>query len=212
MTKDGISPEEKLLRLIKNPPHTQHTQAAADNTSTFSSAPLEPAVVNLPHSEVIGKTSSFLSIKKIIVPFFTMSCIFLIISFLYPLFSIKQKMLPETSLGKRAELKTELFIEAKPYEFYAQGIGSRSIFSVISAPAEEKEQSAVNIDSEKLFGELNLIGVISGDNPQAIVEDKKTHKTYYINKGQSIGEFQAEDIQEGKVILNYNGQKFELYL
>jgi len=210
--KENISPEERLLRLIKN--QNTQTEPSVDLAIKSQAAVHQPAA--------LAKGSQITALRpvenklevagKIIIPVFVVSCIFLVISFVYPLFKIKQERFSEMPSGKQAELKTEPLAEAKPYEFYAQGITSRSIFSAISAPTEEKEQAAANIDSEKLFGELNLVGVISGDNPQAIIEDKKTRKTYYINKGQSVGEFQAEDIQEGKVTLNYNGQKFELYL
>jgi type II secretory pathway component PulC len=62
----------------------------------------------------------------------------------------------------------------------------------------------------ELMKEINLLGVISGANPQAVIEDKKSGKTYYVTEGQMIGDFQVEEIGYGKIILNYNGQKFEL--
>ena len=68
---------------------------------------------------------------------------------------------------------------------------------------------AANVD---LLKDITLVGIITGANPQAVIEDKKSLKNYYVTKGQFIGQMQVEDIQEGKIIINYKGQKYELYL
>ncbi len=60
--------------------------------------------------------------------------------------------------------------------------------------------------------DLNLLGIVSGDNPQAIIEDKKSQKTYFLKKGDFLGDFELKDIQKGKVILDLSGQQFELSL
>ena len=68
------------------------------------------------------------------------------------------------------------------------------------------------VSNTDLVKQLNLVGIIAGENPQAVIEDKNTQKTYYLNKGQFLGEIQLEDILEGKIIINHKGQRFELYL
>lgn len=60
--------------------------------------------------------------------------------------------------------------------------------------------------------DLSLMGIISGDNPQAAIQDKKTQKVYYVSKGESVADFLIEDIQDGKIILGYKGQRYELRL
>jgi type II secretory pathway component PulC len=113
------------------------------------------------------------------------------------------------------QIKPEKIIEAskgpagkvKPLSFYLNNTKGRSAFGA----AAESEFSAADIDRD-LAENINLVGIISGENPQAVIEDKKAAKTYYLNKGQLLGEFQLEDIQEGKVILNYKGRRYGLYL
>jgi type II secretory pathway component PulC len=151
---------------------------------------------------------------------FIASCIYLIISFIYPLVGFKEVkaplMKPENISG--SEEKQEAEQKVKPYEFYLEGIRNRQIFSSVStsAPIYEKEKpissSSLEAESADLIKNINLVGIISGENSQAVIEDKKIQKTYYLTKGQFIGEFQIEDIREGKVILNYHGKRFELYL
>jgi len=200
---DGISPEEKLLRLIKK--QNKHGNAA-DKEAVVTGAGSGPAIKFSP-ANLLKKYLSFLFIQKLIVPVFAASFIYLIISFIYPLFNVNTNKFMEIAQGKTAELMKEPAGEIKPYEFYLEGIKSKKIFNAASS---EGPSSSIN-DAESFKG-LNLVGIISGDNPQAIIEDKAVGKTYSINKGQFIGEFCIDDIQEGKVILNRNGQKLELFL
>ncbi|MCX5712178.1 MAG: hypothetical protein NTY47_03770 [Candidatus Omnitrophica bacterium] len=95
----------------------------------------------------------------------------------------------------------------EPFDQYKQSISGRNIFGQTSSDSP----ATAAIDSN-LIKDISLVGILAGDNPQAIIEDKKTQKTFYVIKGQYFGEFQLEDIQEGKVILNYHGQRYELYL
>ncbi len=57
-----------------------------------------------------------------------------------------------------------------------------------------------------------LKGIIAGENPQAIIEDVKNQKTYFLNKGQTLNNIQVEDILKDSVIVSIDGQKFELVL
>ncbi len=79
-------------------------------------------------------------------------------------------------------------------------------------PMSEKiEVSPVkNISRGEILGNLNLLGIISGENNQAIVEDKTLKKTYFLYKGDSFGDLKVYDIKESSVILDYNGEKIEL--
>jgi len=77
--------------------------------------------------------------------------------------------------------------------------------------AEKIEEPPVKrISKEEILGNLNLLGIISGDNNQAIIEDKTLKKTYFLYKGDSFGDLKVYDIKESVVILDYNGEKIEL--
>lgn len=137
------------------------------------------------------------------------SSLYLLSAFAYPLFVTKKTIfLPEKPLDNLTETKEAIKQEEiKPYDFYTQGIKTKQIFG--AASAQLTQESAVTVGAN-LIKDINLLGVISGDSPQAVIEDKKSQKTYYVTKGQLIGEFQVEDIGGGKIILNYSGQRFEL--
>jgi hypothetical protein len=67
--------------------------------------------------------------------------------------------------------------------------------------------------SAKLLGSrFTLTGIVSGEPPQAIVEDTQTQKTYFLTVGQGIEDAVLEQVMEDRVILDLNGEKIELSL
>lgn len=77
--------------------------------------------------------------------------------------------------------------------------------------AEKIEEPPIKrISKEEILGNLNLLGIITGDNNQAIIEDKTLKKTYFLYKGDSFGDLKVYDIKESAVILDYKGEKIEL--
>lgn len=193
--KDNILPEEKLLRLIRKEKKADREPERKDSLAKMSSK--------------AGVKFSSLNPKKIILTAFIASSLYLIISLIYPLLVVKKNILPEVKPEAVVEPKAETIEGPKPYDFYLKGIKEREIFGSSQIAVVTKPASTINTD---LVKDISLVGIVAGETPQAIIEDKKTQKTYYLTKGQFIGEMQVEDIQEGKIILNYKGERFELYL
>ncbi len=197
----GISPEEKLLRLIRGKKKEE---------------PVMPPVAAAPLPVKQATEKSLLSMRrifsaqKIIWAIFILSLAYLLISLAYPLFGLKNIKLPEVAKTGVIQVKTEEPAEKKPYDFYLEGTKNRRIFGV--SGSQLAETGVPTLAAADMVKDLSLIGIISGSTPQAVIEDKKNQKTYYLTKGQFIGESQVEDIQEGKIILNHNGQRYELYM
>ncbi|MDD4955603.1 MAG: hypothetical protein PHP17_06160 [Candidatus Omnitrophica bacterium] len=197
--KDSILPEEKLLRLIR-------MNKKSNNAAVFASPK------NLKNSA--GRFSfnfSGIGLNKTIKFIFFVSFLYLTISIIHPVLAPKKIKLPQvetkTKLPARKEMQADK-TQIKPYDFYSTGIKGRNIFQGISADLEKPIGAA----SADLIKDINLVGIVSGDEPQAVIEDKKAQKTYYLRKGQFMGEMQLAEILEGKIILNYEGQMYELYL
>lgn len=211
--KDNVSPEEKLLKLIRG----QKKEDAAIGKKSPVVAVL--ADIDLkPNLRSGAFTSSkqllsLSSVTKVIWVVFAISCVYLIGSFIYPLFGLKEIKFSGLPEDEVAMPQVELKQGQKPYEFYLEGIRGRQIFT--SASTQNQQQLTKDLPGEvnsDLIKDITLVGIISGENPQAVIEDKKTQKTYYVTKGQFIGEFEVKDIQKGKIILNYKDQKYELYI
>jgi hypothetical protein len=158
---------------------------------------------------LIYKYTHILNTKQIIRITFIISCIYLLVSIIYPWVGLRKIKLPKVTEAKITAQQAEAKQEIKPFEFYLEGAKNRQIFAGTLAQGTALPASAASAD---LIKEVNLVGIIAGENPQAIIEDKKSQKTYYVSKGQFVGEFQVDDILEGKIILNYKGQRYELYL
>jgi hypothetical protein len=159
-------------------------------------------------ARLIARGMSFSFLKKIIFWFFILSLVILGRTFLYPL-RIKEIGLPQFRAESRKQPEAKpAEKERKSYESYLKDISGRSIFAASSGVEAEKFSQRLDIEIK----DVNLVGILWGENPQAIVEDKKTQNTYYLTKGQYLGEFQVEALQEGKIILNYKGNKYELHL
>jgi len=203
--RDDIAPEEKLLRLIKG---QKKPEVGLTKESGAVITDLKPTAKPFIKSS-FQKYAYFLNARRIILIAFVAAFSYLAISLIYPWVTPREIKLPQIPPKKIIEPKVEHGQEPRPYEFYLEGIRSRQIFSSASTQETERPASGVNVD---LMKDISLVGILSGENPQAVIEDIKTHKTYYATKGQFIGEFQVEDIQEGKIILNYKGQRFELYM
>lgn len=57
---------------------------------------------------------------------------------------------------------------------------------------------------------LNLLGIITGSSNQAIIEDKKLNKTFFLYEGDTVGEFKIFSISDTGVTLEHKGQRIEL--
>lgn len=199
---DNILPEEKLLKLIRG---DRNPSAKADSMPDVS--PVKKYGLKL-----FSLNFSKLTFDRTIKVFFLLSFLWLIYSFMQPFRVFDKAKLPKTAkeiVSDKKQAAAWPKEQTKPYSFYLEGIKGRKIFS--SAPAEDTQKS-IGTASADLIKDINLVGIISGEEPQAVIEDKKAQKTYYLKKGQYIGELQLEDILEGKIILNYNRQSYELYL
>jgi type II secretory pathway component PulC len=203
--KDNIPPEEKLLNLIRGP--RKQDSGPAGKLSTDIRGEKKSDKISL--YQFILKRASFTYIRKIVNLAFIVSCIYLAVSFIYPWVGLRKVNLPAVITHSNSALKTAQRVEVKPYEYYLEGVKGRQIFSSSSVGGGRAVSAPIEADTIK---EINLVGIITGENPQAIIVDKKTQKTFYLNKGQSIGKFQVEEILEGKIILDSEGGRFELYL
>ncbi|MEW6101841.1 MAG: hypothetical protein AB1481_06050 [Candidatus Omnitrophota bacterium] len=206
--KDNISPEEKLLRLIRG--HKEHPVNAGDNKASSGPSALKTKKgMRLTFNFDFSRYAGLLSLKNTIGVAFIFSCIYLISSLVYPFLAPQEIRLTGREVKEEPFKKTLPQEEMKPLEFYLQGLEGKQIFSSLSQSSDNKGPLNVNTD---LIKDINLVGIMLGDPAQAVIEDKKAQKTFYLTTGQFLGEFQVEEIQEGKVILNQNGQRFELYM
>lgn len=203
--KENISPEEKLLRLIRG---EKKSPLAPLPAASGAVAAKKKTPLRFKAPAFIRSFFADLTPRKAMLVILFLGCVYLLSSIIYPFVALRKIKPPEFASRKTAVTDIGEKSKQKPLEEYLQSVSGRQIFGAAASSAANPASGA----SADLVKDINLVGIIAGDNPQAIIEDKKAQKTYYLNKGQLIGEMQLEDIQEGKIILNFNGQRFELHL
>ena len=213
--KEHLSPEEKLLGLIKGKSRKPEMLPQVVAVSVEPKQQQKPGWLKvdlrLGFKDALRSFEqvffSAAGIKTVLWASFVLSCIYLGFSLVYPLFGLRTIALPKVDSRSGREIVQPALKENKPFEYYVEAARGKQIFG--GAVLQESGAAPVR-GSADLIKDFNLLGVISGDNPQAVIEDKKIQKSFTVTKGQFIGEFQVEDIKEGKVMLNYQGQRFEL--
>jgi type II secretory pathway component PulC len=191
-------PEEKLLRLIRK-------DARRQGGDLPGSVP-----VKKPASGAVKRTYvSLLNIRSAVTALFVLSCGYLLWEVVYSFTGLNSA--DSISFSPAGDSGRELFTvpDVKPVRYYLDGMSGRQVFKVSTGGAGE---SPVGIAGSDSIRDFSLVGIISGERPQAIIQDNKTQKTYYLNKGQTIAEYMVEDILPDKVILNTGGQRYELFL
>lgn len=225
MHKD-ISPEEKLLSIIKG---------KRDNVQAEKSAPREAETAGGQENTQFGnvldsyisrilKSSFFknnLFSPKILKAFNKYMIIVVVISVLYfisDILFVRPSSKAKAVISNFSSLvmpvpasKKPAQIEANTYSYYSNRILGKRIFGAGSYLPTETS-NGTEAGGEQAGTNLGLVGIIPGDNPQAIIEDKKDQKTYYLMKGQAVNDIVVEDISSDKVMIEYRGKRMNLFL
>jgi hypothetical protein len=103
----------------------------------------------------------------------------------------------------------------KEMSFYLQKVTSRNIFREgrREAKAAVSDGPAVDPDAEAnaAIQGLSLVGISWSSNPDAIIEDKANSRTFFVKRGQMVGDVvKVEAIFKDHVVLSYEDKEFEL--
>jgi len=105
----------------------------------------------------------------------------------------------------------------KPLDYYLQAINNAGLFKNISiGDAADQSHSGqfqpAGLKLEEAIQSFILKGVIEGGNLQAVIEDTKTAKTYFVVKNDKIGDIIVDDIMPNKVKLRLGDRSIDLTL
>jgi len=213
-----ISPEEKLLRLIRQAPKKDEPAKEKQDQRQISQPNMQaPSVGAVIKEKSKKKTNTNISFQKnSLDPFkitvMALSIFFIlgIIYFSYELFGKKQepvitdieKLLPKQ---EQAEQITENKKAEAPLKEEQQQAGEeeqvapKNLFGT-SVTRETDTQTATEGPSvAEMAKSLNLVGVITGSNPQAIIEDKSSNQTYYVTENEAVLQFKVQKIEKAQM-------------
>lgn len=214
------SPEERLLHLIRR----KKDKVVPGGGEKEISESLKLAGVSQPDAakreRAAGNTNfnftagvpALRAVRKINI-LLAFTAVLLLSYFLVDFFIISPVSFERRSLPQRPQLVSSPAAdrrrEIKPYSYYAAEIDGRDIFkSLIS-----NKKKVPPAGKEGLLSGLHLLGIATGEKGlRVIIKDKKSGETYFLTEGDYIRQMKIESIEDGKVILNYNGERLELGL
>lgn len=98
--------------------------------------------------------------------------------------------------------------------YYLEKIKGRNIFVSAqpeSKTEEEKAAAAEGVPEEDPFKDFSLVGIAWSDDPEAMIEDTKLNRTFFMKRGQSLANgVRIVTIFKDKVILGYKDKESEL--
>ncbi|MFA5143374.1 MAG: hypothetical protein WC522_04305 [Candidatus Omnitrophota bacterium] len=215
------SPEERLLSLIKKKARKEESGPEpkipqAPETEVAKIIKTNERISKVLKSELfknkLFEPASLKNLNRYLILVFAFLILYFVIdlAFVRPYKNVQLLVSKASGGGERKILPsgTKEIAVVKDYSSYASAAPSRVVFGQYqAAPSGEAA-----ISSGAMSDQIGLVGIIAGDNPQAIIEDKKAQKTYYLNKGQSFDGYVVEEISENKVTLDCEGKKIALFL
>lgn len=215
------SAEEKLLRLIKDATGKKEKpkvpEAADQNPSeVIKEEPVfkarrKPAVYTK-RIERILKIPDLPSLDIILRVGLILMALIFIFDIIQSNIHIKQVLTEseKTPEGTNLNLLPEKL--SGDFSRFSSDINNRDIF--ITSPKSTLDSYTINSGPSiaQYVNKLKLLGTISGEKQQAIIEDETEQKNYTVSAGDYLKDFLVEEVGSGKVRLDYKGEKFDLFL
>lgn len=219
---EEFSPEEKLLRLIRGDKKQQPKPVVNNAQTPVNTAQAKPAAPLAVKYERRGERGRLKIVNLALIALLVSAILFLVydlvgsnlkapISGVQHKTKIKKDEIPAPVSRKAQDSASQA--QVTPFSSYQEVVGKRELFKPLrtETPAAKTPKPATDSGYDKLK-DLSLIGIVAGEKPQAIIEDRKIQKTYFLNKGQTVNQLTVEDILKDRVILDFEGEKLELVL
>lgn len=100
----------------------------------------------------------------------------------------------------------------KPLAYYEKEISRRNIFRQGLGEDNVVKSMPTGPVFKELLKDLRILGIVSGSEKQAIIEDIKIGKTYFLFTGDYLGEIEVKAIYPDRVELEFKGEKINLFL
>lgn len=124
------------------------------------------------------------------------------------------KILNESHSSARAWHGIETAGSRPEESAYEASVSEKTIFKSPSSgfAGQAVPSSAASSAQESALKDLVLVGVLPGETPQAVLEDRKAQKTYYLSPKQSTDGITVEEIHGDTVTLDVGGETRKMSL
>jgi hypothetical protein len=204
---DDVTPEEKLLKLIKESPQfpiiEKPDNPLKESPALFSKAPSHQKI----YSIKLIKGGTFFCSGIALILFFALSYQLLSGE---PVLSLPREKLFETQSLRFPSIEPKA---SENFEEYSKIFSGRNLFKSIGEPPPLMTgPRAGTVSFNDLSKNLYLSGIIFGDRLQAVIEDRANGQIHYVESGDYIGELQVIEVGEDRVLLRYGEEEGQLNL
>lgn len=203
MAKDDITPEERLLKIIENPNTEKRPVPLAVKIRSLNPGSVKEWFSGLRADKNLLKQINLRAVNKIVAVIGALVTLIWIFDFGSGGIALAKRFKSISSgeyLASSEESKRPN-IDVTIDEVAAQ-VKKRNIFTFL--PTKEEAASAVSIGPT--LSNFKLVGILWSDNPQAMIENSKEQKTYFVSNGDKIGELYVKKILRDKVMLGKDDQ------
>ena len=212
MAENDTTAEHELLKTIegKKELSVKKSSGLFDFTSSLSEVWLG-IKAKLPMGKLQNELS-WSSLNSYLIIFIVI--LFAITFFITTKGIVRLQNMPRFSVASIKESSGTLTIvpfSLKDYSYYKQILLDRNIFKPFEV--KEKLASAETPQIQNMIGDLQLVGISWGEGNKekfAMVEDKKSNITYYLQEGDKILDVKVKKIGEESVIFASDAGEVEL--
>jgi len=216
------TPEKQLLDLIEKPKPGNIHQAATRRKgfSIFSFGALKGrfSFFKKKTKNVLVLKREPLDIKRInkVLRFgvFILG-VYFVTSFIISALNLKKEpaLALKTEVSKQGKI-AKIPSPLKEPSYYLEKVKERDIFNPLPKVTEEVEAGwqvgRATLKIAEAAKNLRLVGISWSNDPDAMIEDTKLSRVYFLKNGEMIGNIKIETIFKDRVVLSYEGEELEL--
>ena len=138
----------------------------------------------------------------------------IIVSFITSALDIDQKVEAAFTIPEEGITILERKATLKKSAHYIEKARQRDIFEIASKMSLAQKTAETPVVAVKEIvtktESLKLVGISWSDDPDALIEDTKAKKTFFLKRGEHINDILVKAIFKDKVILSYKEDEIEL--
>ena len=207
MAKDDMTPEDRLLKIIENPDVQKRPVPLSAKVRSLNLESIKEWISGLKADKNILKRINLRLISKVMAVICVIITLIWIFDFASGGMALAKRFKKISSLeslsSSKAQARPRLDVSIDDAVAQAR---RRNIFTFLPT----KEEAASAVSAGPTLSNFKLVGILWSDSPQAMIENAKEQKTYFVAKGDRIGELDVKDIMRDKVILSKDEQDWEL--
>ncbi|MBI4313667.1 MAG: hypothetical protein HY594_02505 [Candidatus Omnitrophica bacterium] len=206
-----MTPEERLFRTIGEKPGGEQTPASAVSPISKLLLLIPRQWTRLLNASELRRWFMDRPIQRINL---ILACLlsFLLVSLIFDVATAPRRFrkFMEIPAGSTASLDQSPSVSAGPsLEEYASVLSDRNVFQVPNAAGQSPASSPAAAVSP--VEGLKLVGIAWSDEPEAIINDIKANKTFFLKAGNRVGALTVREVtREAVILVTDSGEVHEL--